>query len=74
MSPKDDAGPPAATAACCALTVRLVCEVCDEELLVASHLGGARYGAVDCPACGTGYLFLLKPRDGRGPRSSARAG
>jgi hypothetical protein len=69
-----DAGPPAATPEHPALTVRLVCEVCAEELLIAQPLGGARYGAVDCPVCGSGYLYTAKPREGRELGSSASVG
>ena len=50
------AGPPAATPAHSALTVRLACEACSEELLVAFPPGRARYGAIDCPSCGSDPL------------------
>lgn len=60
----NDAGPPAATPAHLTLTVELACEACGEELLVAFPRERARYGAVDCPVCGSSYLFLLEPRIG----------
>jgi hypothetical protein len=43
------------------LTVHITCEVCHEHLLVAAPERSARYGAVDCPGCGTGYVFRLAP-------------
>jgi DNA-directed RNA polymerase subunit RPC12/RpoP len=66
-----DAGPPPPTGAHPALTVLLACEACGEELLVAFPRGRARYGAIDCPGCGSRYLFLLEPRDGGKALSSA---
>jgi len=38
--------------------LRIVCETCGEESLVAPS-GTARYGIVDCPSCGTTYLIAL---------------
>ena len=69
-----DAGPPAPTPAHSALTVQLACEACCEELLVAFPQGRARYGAIDCPSCGSSYLFLLEPRDGGKALPSANVG
>lgn len=43
------------------LTVHITCEVCHENLLVAAPRRSARYGTVDCPGCGTSYVFRLEP-------------
>jgi DNA-directed RNA polymerase subunit RPC12/RpoP len=51
--------------------VLLACEACGEELIVAFPRGRARYGAIDCPSCGSSFLFLLEPRDGGKVLSSA---
>jgi hypothetical protein len=40
--------------------IRLRCEVCGEESLLAIPVARARYGLVDCPGCRTGYLMLLE--------------
>ena len=69
-----DAGPPPPAGALPALTVLLACEACSEELLVAFPRGRARYGAIDCPSCGSSYLFLLEPRDGGKALPSANVG
>jgi len=44
------------------LTIHIACEACDEHLLVALPRTTARYGAVDCPACGSSYIFRASPR------------
>ena len=54
-------GPPSATPDHSLLTVHITCEVCHERLLVAAPRRSARYGAVDCPGCGTSYVFRLEP-------------
>lgn len=69
-----DAGPPPPTRAYPALTLLLACEACSEELLVAFPRGKARYGAIDCPGCGSSYIFLLEPRDGGTALPSAIVG
>ena len=69
-----DVGPPPASPAHSALTVLLACEACSEELLVAFPRARARYGAIDCPCCGSSYLFLLEPRDGGKALPSASVG
>ena len=74
VSPQSDAGPPPAAGTGTALSVWLTCEACDEELLVAFPRGRARYAAVDCPSCGSSYLFLLAPGGGREPQSTTSAG
>jgi len=71
VSAKTDAGPPAVAPAHSALTVHLTCEACGEELLAAFPRGAGRYGTVDCPSCGSSYLFLA-PRSGVGALPSAR--
>jgi hypothetical protein len=53
---------------CPPLTVHIACEVCHEHLLVAAPRRSTRYGTVDCPGCGTSYVFRLeRDRAGRGP-------
>lgn len=47
------------------VAVRLVCDTCHEDLLFAFPQGTARYGAVDCPECGSGYVFRLDPHRAR---------
>lgn len=49
------------------LTVHIACEVCHEHLLVAAPWRSTRYGAVDCPGCGTGYVFRVAPVGARRP-------
>jgi hypothetical protein len=56
-----DAGRPAAGSQGSLVAIRLVCDTCHEDLLVAFPRGSARYGAVDCPECGSGYVFRLEP-------------
>ncbi len=53
-----------------ALTMQFTCEVCDEELLVAVPADRTRYGAADCPCCGSSYLFLLEGDAGATPLPS----
>jgi hypothetical protein len=53
--------------ACSPLTVHIACEVCHEHLLVAAPRRSTRYGTVDCPGCGTSYVFRLEP--GRAARA-----
>lgn len=61
-----DAGTPTAAPEHSPLTVHIACEVCPEHLLVAAPRRSARYGTVDCPGCGTSYVFRLDPgRAGR---------
>jgi len=69
-----DAGLEPVTASDPALTVQLTCEVCGEELLAAFPRRRARYGAVDCPCCGSSYLFLLDPGAGAGKAARPSAG
>ncbi len=71
---KTDAGPPAAAPVHRVLTIHLTCETCGEELLAAFPRGAGRYGTVDCPSCGSGYLFLLAPHSGVDALPSARVG
>jgi hypothetical protein len=52
------------------LGVRLVCEVCGEESLVAFPVRAVRYGAVDCPCCNCTYLVVV---DGGAARDAAVA-
>ena len=56
------------------LTIHVVCEVCGEHLLVALPPRGTRYGALDCPACGSSYV--VRPtarRSGRADEGSPPA-
>lgn len=39
--------------------IRLRCEMCGEESVVAIPAAHARYGLLACPGCQTGYLVLL---------------
>jgi hypothetical protein len=39
--------------------IRLHCEMCGEESVVAIPAAHARYGLLACPGCRTGYLVLL---------------
>jgi hypothetical protein len=41
------------------LGVRLVCEACGEESLVAFPARVVRYGVVDCPCCSCTYLVIV---------------
>jgi hypothetical protein len=69
-----DAGPLAAAPVHPVLTIHLTCETCGEELLAAFPRGAGRYGTVDCPSCGSGYLCLLAPRSGVDALPLARVG
>ena len=56
------------------LGVRLVCEVCGEESLVAFPARAVRYGAVDCPCCSCTYVVVVDAapaRDGATARYTA---
>ena len=54
--------------------IHLDCEVCAEESLVAIPPQRARYGAIDCPECGSTYLVRLETGDEQSPRAAEAAG
>jgi transcription elongation factor Elf1 len=39
--------------------IRLRCEVCGEESVIATPAARARFGLLECPVCETAYLVLL---------------
>jgi len=56
------------------LGVRLVCEGCGEESLVAFPARVVRYGAVECPCCSCTYLVVVDTGPAQDAATVGRAG